>query len=174
MQVANSRIFAAFLRRQIDLRQAVMISRVGDAKGAAMKSANMLKVLGLGRIRPTGRIGGGRGNGRVVMNPEAPAHELRRTADPCDRAHELKDEAGFYVPGDEVPNAQPRQYHASQLTAGGVSWDSVFEATDRRARSLGLKPERATASAAASVAAAAMGSESFRSFTRPSTHTSRR
>lgn len=138
-----------------------------------MKSANMLKFLGLTRIRPTGRIGGGRGNGRVIMNPDAPAHELVRTSDPCDRAHECKDEDGFYVPGHEVPNAQPRQYHASQLTAGGVSWDSVFAATDRRAKAVDLVPAKATACAAVETAAASMGARGFRSFTRPGTKTSR-
>lgn len=65
-------------------------------------------------------------NARVVLTG-ANAVDCIPTPDKCDRAHSVRDGAGWLVPGYLVKNATPRRYHPSQLTSRGVPFDSSFD-----------------------------------------------
>jgi len=74
-------------------------------------------------------------NARVVLT-QAPVSLCRPTPDRHDKAHAVRDPAGWLVPGVLVKNATPRHYHPSQVTSRGMPFDSAYDEWDRTARTL--------------------------------------
>lgn len=77
---------------------------------------------------------------RLTCAPKGVAHVP--TADEHDRAHLDFDSAGMLLPAvqgrgsNRRVRGRAREYPESQMTAGGISIDSVFDATHRRQRRL--------------------------------------
>lgn len=67
-------------------------------------------------------------NTRVVLTGAARSTCIP-TRDKADRAHAVVDHLGMLRPGGSVPNATPRMYPQSQMTSGGVAFDSSYDET---------------------------------------------
>lgn len=88
------------------------------------------------KVLPSGtRFATANANVRITCAAKGTKHAA--TMDPNDRAHLDFDSAGMLLPAargrdGEKPRGKAREYPKSQMTANGVSIDSVFDATHAR------------------------------------------